>query len=182
MGDTRAFAPDARSSNWPRRLDLRKDRTMCDYWNDVWALVVSAEWMANTGLPLLSTVLGLVIAYWFVRKQLRSDRALRHADHKREAATRLGSALIQTSRRLKATGTDSPWWQAPSWSDSAHISEAIGEARGILPNELLDSLHGVASAIEDMWLACYVSAKAHKPDARFHAIAMQRVLAPRRLT
>lgn len=149
---------------------------MGDYWKDAWARISGAEWLADTGLPLLLAILGLGLTYWLVRKQLKSDRELRHADHRREAASRLGSALVQASRRLKETSTDSPWWESHSWSDSMLISEAIWEARGILPDSLLDSLHGLAVFTEDLWLACWVSGKRREPDARFHAVAVKRVL------
>ncbi|GAA1782170.1 hypothetical protein [Nostocoides veronense] len=48
-------------------------------WQRVWDRITSSEWVADTGVPLALQLLAILLAWIFLRKQLRSDRELLEA-------------------------------------------------------------------------------------------------------
>jgi hypothetical protein len=46
---------------------------LSEYLSKLAAAVADPMWMANTGIPLVATVVGLATAYLFLRRQLQSD-------------------------------------------------------------------------------------------------------------
>ena len=55
---------------------------------------MSSEWVADTGVPLALQLLAILLAWLFLRKQLRSDRELMERAAKRERAERLAVELF----------------------------------------------------------------------------------------
>jgi hypothetical protein len=135
--------------------------------------------MADTGLPLLATAGGLGLAYFLFRGQLASDRRLRRADHKLDAATKLGLELKQAASELsRMDPADDWWWQSHWWTRSKQLHDAISDASLFLPSGSSKELSEAVDSASDAWQACYIGAVQRKPDVRFHGMATRKVLEP----
>lgn len=151
---------------------------MKDYSSGVWDVIATPAWMATTGLPLLVTLLGLVVGYLLFRRQMVSDKRLRRADHRREAARGLSSALTRAAWCLQRTSTDDAWWTRDLWADESGLRDALSLATRELPGELTRPVERLVSSASETWRACITRAVRRNPDARFHATAMRDSLAP----
>jgi hypothetical protein len=151
---------------------------MSPYVSELLTKLRSAEWMADTGIPLFATLLGLAITGLFVYWQLGSDRKLRRADHKRGAARGLGFALKRSGEKLSKLGRNDSPWGSPVWSDGAAIDDAVAEAAIVLPESDLAAIPHLVEAISDAWLACRNEGHKQDPDLAFHAEAVRRMLEP----
>ncbi|GAA2168435.1 hypothetical protein GCM10009826_47610 [Humibacillus xanthopallidus] len=148
--------------------------------SEVWSAMASAAWVANTGVPLLATVAGLAVAVILVRRQLGSDRQLRLADRRQEAAARLGVSLSQALLKLRQTPKEDKWWENPSWPDEQNIRLEVGEASILLSDSRLAE---VASLVDDLSAAWQVSlVTAHRmtphPDIASHKAGVLRAVEP----
>jgi hypothetical protein len=81
----------------------------------VWQIAQGPEWAADTGIPLLVTLAGLVVAHVFLTRQLNSDSLLRRGDHRPEAPSALGKALAQAALELERRPAEDKWWRQPCW-------------------------------------------------------------------
>jgi hypothetical protein len=143
--------------------------------------LVTPEWVANTGLPLLVTLLGLLAAYTFLRRQLRSDRALRRADRRQEAALKLGAEIAEALARFQSDARD-PFWQQMNWVDGRPLTQARAEALLSLDDTSLPELTSLIHDMECAWTACVVAARRQNPtpDLALHRHAVQGVTMPYR--
>ena len=78
---------------------------MCSgsWWDEFTCRLGTAEWAANTGAPLAITLLGFAVAVWLVRRQLRSDRALRRAERTTRITDPVAAHMIAAGKRLEET-------------------------------------------------------------------------------
>lgn len=53
-------------------------------WQQIWDRLASTEWVADTGVPLVLQLLAILVAWIFLRKQLKSDRELLEASWKKD--------------------------------------------------------------------------------------------------
>ena len=79
---------------------------MGDYLSGLWHVLAKPDWLANTGVPILATFIGLYVAYGFLKRQLASDERLRRGDQRREIAARLGRELVAVASEMNGW----MWW------------------------------------------------------------------------
>ncbi|GAA2501300.1 hypothetical protein [Terrabacter carboxydivorans] len=145
-----------------------------DYLPQVWHDLVQPEWMAGTGIPLLGTLAGLYLAYRFLKRQLKSDRELRAADRRSEAAGRLGLAVGESVRHFMSLPMDSPEYSKPR--PKLDLWHELSEARLHLSDETTFLDH-VSALVRDILWAWKSGHKAYaplatKPDPVLHGNAM----------
>lgn len=153
---------------------------MCDYLRKLAEELAKPSWMAGTGLPLLVTFLGLVLAYQFWRHQMASDRALRAADRRQSAANQLGAALEAALEEFRQTPATDPWWGSHYWHAQVSVQREVSEALLSLHDTALAELALLIDDIGAAWQACLIGARRLEspPDKEFHKDAMRYTLGP----
>ena len=149
------------------------------YFKKFLSVLKSPEWLANTGLPLLVTLVGLVAAAIFLRTQLKSDRNLRTADRRQQAGLVLGFALSTAVERFELPASDS-FWTHNRWPDHEELEKAILEMRLALAGKELPELARLVEDVDKVWMACMfgaIRAEPH-PDTAYHRHAVQVSLRP----
>lgn len=136
--------------------------------------------MADTGIPLLATLAGFLVAYLFFRHQIRTDRALRRADHRREASTALGAALVKASEMHATCEQDALEWASQTWSMEAEIFQAISRAWVLFPDDEIEPLWDFTASISRLWKQLHSVALKTGTDISVHAHAfgMSSVIQP----
>ena len=128
------------------------------YLSDLGSRLSSSEWMASTGIPLFVTLLGLLIAYLFLAGQLRNDRALRLADHRREASTTLADSILTAMKSLPVLNEFVPM-PLHKWLTARDILfEDIFRASHRLAYENLKNIDDIAEAVTAAWALCLAEA------------------------
>lgn len=153
--------------------------TCCDYARQLWAELLTPEWMATTGLPLLLTLVGLVLAYIFLARQLRSDRQLRAADRQVAAASTLGRRIGEDTRAIFDLAYNDPAWLAPN--SPLDLWPAVTEAEIHLPShvEYLEEVSALTRDISRGWSwMSLLRPEGGAPTTPGHAHAAYRVLEP----
>lgn len=152
-----------------------------DYALELWHRLQSPQWMADSGLPLLATLLGFVAAYLFLKRQLKSDRALRRADRRQNAALALGTSIAEVLHRFDLGPTE-PFWQMSSWEDGRVLSREKFNALLSLDDTVLSELTYLINDLECAWLACTVASRRQnpRPDLALHKGDVMRVTEPYR--
>lgn len=109
---------------------------MCtgSWWDQLGCRLTSADWAADVGLPLAATLIGLAVALILVRRQLRSDIALRRAERRTRATDPLADELIAAGRNLSifTIGAEDPFWSSPKWRDGHVVIGAYNSARDLM--------------------------------------------------
>lgn len=139
--------------------------------SNVFARLATAEWMADTGIPLFATLTGLFIAYLFVRQQFKNDRRLRRADHRLAAARRLGEVLMRVSPTGQWELFQSAFERDAFWGDHETVVLAVSEASILLPREDLVDISALAETTEALWAVCYRRGMDANTNRRSHAFA-----------
>ena len=149
------------------------------YFKKILSVLESPEWLANTGLPLLVTLIGLGAAYTFLRRQLKSDLNLRTADRLQQAASALGFALYTAVEHFELPASD-PFWKHNRWPDHEEVEKAVLEARLSLAGKELPELARLVADVDAVWMACMFGAIRAEPppDTAFHRHAVQVSLRP----
>lgn len=152
-----------------------------EYLPELWQDLVQPQWLADTGIPLLATLGGLYLAYRFLKRQLQSDRDLRAADRRSEAARRLGIAIGERAREAMCLPYESPdYLEALPHLD---LWDELGEAALYLPGEK-DFLDKVGNLVRDMVWAWQAGYHAHlklattPPERWWHGEAMYLTFEP----
>lgn len=135
--------------------------------------------MANTGVPLLATLLGLLAAYIFLRRQLKSDHVLRTADRWQDASLTLGTTIARALEHFELPATD-PFWAEPSWPDREKLMRARADALLLLAPAELAELNKLIHDVEAAWMCCLIGARRRDPhpDKAKHRHAVERTLLP----
>lgn len=104
------------------------------WWDELGRRLSSAEWFADTGLPLAVTLIGLAVAVYLVRRQLRSDIALRKAERRTRATDPLADQLIESGRNLLISrmGGPDPFWESTDWQEGHIVIGAYNSARDLI--------------------------------------------------
>lgn len=149
------------------------------YLEKLWSSIITPEWMANTGLPLLVTLLGLVVGYIFLRRQLKNDHVLRTADRWQNATLTLGTTIAHVLERFELPATDS-FWANYAWPDREKLMRARADALLLLAPAELTELSKLIHDVESAWSACLISAGRRNPppDKALHRNAVKRTLQP----
>jgi hypothetical protein len=132
--------------------------------------------MADTGLPLMATVGGLLVAYLFLRRQLQNDRTLRRADIRRADALPVGDAMLMAAVKFESAEAGDPYWSEEHWPGAPAVLEAGRRARLAVP-ELFDGL-GLVTVVISCWAACYGGALEENPPLVAHHAAVAEILGP----
>lgn len=109
---------------------MRRD----SWWDELGRQLSSAEWFADTGLPLAVTLIGLAVAVYLVRRQLRSDIALRKAERRTRATDPLADQLIESGQNLLTfrMGGPDPFWDSTDWREGHVVIGAYNSARDLI--------------------------------------------------
>lgn len=161
-----------------RLFDLCKNDGV-SYLEKLWSSLATPEWMANTGVPLLATLLGLVVGYTFLRRQLNSDHVLRKADRWQNASLTLGTTIAQALEHFELPAAD-PFWAQLRWPDHDNLKRARADALLALAPAELPELGKLIHDIEAVWMCCFIGARNRTPypDKALHRHAVKRTLRP----
>lgn len=130
---------------------------MCtgSWWDELGCRMSSGEWFADTGLPLAVTLIGLAVAVYLVRRQLRSDLDLRSAERRTRATDPLADQLIESGRNLaifRMGGPDS-FWDSTDWSEGHLVIGAYNSARDLMrPDGDLNQVLAAALRAHRAWV------------------------------
>lgn len=131
------------------------------YWPAVGCRLRQASWLSDVGGPLVITLtvtlIGLVIAYMFLRRQLRHDVELRAADRRAQAVNRFGiemhgimEAFLSDGNLLSAEFRRSQ--TLPCWREIRDAERRVSLALGEL--DPLPELSKVSGRLGQAWNAC----------------------------
>jgi hypothetical protein len=149
------------------------------YLEKLWSSIIAPEWMANTGVPLLVTLLGLFVGYMFLRRQLKSDHVLRTADRWQNASLTLGTTIAQALERFELPASD-PFWAESSWPDKGNLMRARADALLSLAPAELPELGKLIRDVDSVWMCCLSRARRldSPPDKAIHRHAVRQTLRP----
>lgn len=147
--------------------------------NEVWSTIATPQWMANTGLPLFATLLGVAFGFFFLRYQLKNDLVLRNADRLEDASLTLGTSITKALEHFELPAKD-PFWANGAWPDREVLKRAREDALLLLAPAELTELDKLIQDITSCWAACLIGARRvnETPDKAIHRHAMKRVLQP----
>jgi hypothetical protein len=114
-------------------------------------------WTADVGAPLLVTLLGLGLALWLVRRQLRHDRELRAADRRAQALDPLARELGKAGFRLEdlSLRRTADYWSKPIWPDWGPLVGLCDDVSARLGDEpALKAVEDIISSTMRAWLLC----------------------------
>ncbi|WP_133055994.1 MULTISPECIES: hypothetical protein [Mycolicibacter] len=129
-------------------------------------ILKTAEWFANTGIPLMATLVGLMVAFLFLRQQLRSDRELRRADHRRDAAGELGEVLIKSGTQLAKSQPFDAFWLSAHWPQYEVINDVIRVAAPILPPGSIGSVRALVDLVAEIWALAHIGSVFNSRNGR----------------
>lgn len=93
---------------------------MCDnggYWGQVVCRMGQASWLADVGLPVIATILGLVVALLLLRQQLSHDVELRRAERREAVVWRFADECIDLASRMMDRQLPLDYWLAERWPE-----------------------------------------------------------------
>lgn len=101
-----------------------------NFWSQIW----SAEWLADTGLPLFVSLIALALAYRFLKEQFKHDRVLVAEERRRayaqryaEDARRALAELVEIHRSYGRDGTDEANFRA-IFTRSKEVLERLSDS------------------------------------------------------
>lgn len=146
---------------------------------EIWSEIATPKWMANIGIPLIATLLGLAFGYFFLRHQIKSDLRLRHADRREQASLALGLSIAKVLEHFKLPPTDS-FWAHDAWPDRDTLIRDRDNALLVLTKTELSEVSKLIHDLDNGWMACLVGAHhlEETPDKAMHKHAMIRALKP----
>lgn len=151
---------------------------MGDYLSGLWHVLAKPDWLANTGVPILATFIGLYVAYGFLKRQLASDERLRRGDQRREIAARLGRELVAVASEMNGWMWWDEIWQRACWPRYDALKALTKEARLLLPEEAIGDFRNILSSINYVFVRCANEGRARGADLNFHVLAVKRILVP----
>ena len=132
--------------------------------------------MADTGIPLLITLCGLLVAYLFFRSQLKSDRVLRRADFSQSVASPLGEVMVSASDEFRKYVWNSKEWRYFTWPAGKVVLDAVHQAQLRLSG--FDSFNQFVVSTAILWRGCYQGAIEENALMEAHQDTIREILDP----